>query len=145
VGCLKYKCILCFFIRDWRQQRFTPYVSHFPDSHTGVNIKLKLDTMISGIGLAKPDVKKYVVNDNAANAVLAIKLAPDLNQVSTLNEIIISLNYLIIASHANTYLFLIPGTLRLPHGPALREPHAQDGGHRRLRDEDRHSEGEGAF
>jgi hypothetical protein len=66
-------------------QRFTAFVSHFPSPHTGVNIKLKIDNMITGLGLDTPDVEKFVVNDNAANAVLAIKLSPNLNQARIMN------------------------------------------------------------
>jgi hypothetical protein len=79
---IKNRTFFILLIRDWRLQRFTPYVSHFPDAHSGVNIKLKIDTMISGLHLDTPDVEKYVVNDNAANAVLAIKLSPDLRQAN---------------------------------------------------------------
>ena len=88
--------------RDWILHRWTPFVKYFPESHTGVLIKLKIDGMIEQLGLATPSLltaallhpsetpamlneapppKKYVVNDNAPNAVLAIKLSPNLIQV----------------------------------------------------------------
>ena len=70
------------FSRDWSLHRWTPYVKHFPDSHTGVAIKLKIEDMICALGLNEANILKFVVNDNAANAVCAIKLSPDLNQVS---------------------------------------------------------------
>ena len=37
--------------------------------------------MIASLGLDSPDIIKYVVNDNAANAVCAITLSPDLIQI----------------------------------------------------------------
>ena len=74
-----------FIDKDWTLHRWTPYVRYFPDRHTGVNIKLTLDDMIGILDLARPgqshDIIKYVVNDNAANAVLAIQLSPNLSQV----------------------------------------------------------------
>ena len=35
---------------------------------------------IKSLGLNTPDIIKYVINDNASNAVKAIKISPDLNQ-----------------------------------------------------------------
>ena len=67
--------------KDWNLHRWTPFVKHFPDRHTGQLIKVKLDEMITSLGLDSPDIVKYVVNDNAANAVCAIKLSPDLIQI----------------------------------------------------------------
>ena len=69
--------------QDWYLHRWTPFVKHFPDRHTGTRIKLKIDDMIGQLGLDDIDtnILKYVVNDNAANAVLAIKLSPGLIQI----------------------------------------------------------------
>ena len=67
--------------KDWILHRWTPFVRNFPDRHTGLLIKVKLDDMIASLGLDSPDIIKYVVNDNAANAVCAIKLSPDLIQI----------------------------------------------------------------
>ena len=64
--------------KDWNLHRWTPFVKHFPDRHTGQLIKVKLDEMITSLGLDSPDIVKYVVNDNA---VCAIKLSPDLIQI----------------------------------------------------------------
>ena len=66
---------------DWYLHRWTPFVRHFPDRHTGTMIKVTIDDMIVSLGLDTPDIIKYVVNDNAANAVLAIKLSPNLKQI----------------------------------------------------------------
>ena len=56
-------------------------MQYFPGSHTGAGIKVKLDKMIEELGLATPDLLKFAVNDNAANAKLAIKLSDYLIQV----------------------------------------------------------------
>ena len=68
-------------VEAWYLHRWTPFVRHFPDRHTGAMINVKIDDMIESLGLSSSDVPKYVVNDNAANAVLAIKLSPDLIQI----------------------------------------------------------------
>ena len=65
--------------KEWILHRWTPFVKHFPDRHTGKLIKVKLDEMIRNLGLDSQDIIKYVVNDNAANAVLSI--SPDLIQI----------------------------------------------------------------
>ena len=67
--------------KDWLLHRWTKFVKHFPDRHIGKLIKLKLDEMIKSLGLDSPNIIKYVVNDNAASAVLAIKLSPNLVQI----------------------------------------------------------------
>ena len=67
--------------QEWYLHRWTPYVRHFPDRHTGSQIKIKIDHMIERLELDTTDIRKYVVNDNDAAAVLAIKLSPDLIQV----------------------------------------------------------------
>ena len=70
-----------FLDKNWLLHRWTPFVRHFPDRHTGAMIKLQLDEMIESLDLTGANTAKYVVNDNAANAVLAIKLSPDLVQI----------------------------------------------------------------
>lgn len=70
-----------FLDKNWLLHRWTPFVRHFPDRHTGVNIKLQLDEMIEALDLTSSDINKYVVNDNDASAVLAIKLSPNLVQI----------------------------------------------------------------
>ena len=69
--------------QDWYLHRWTPFIRHFPDRHTGTRIKLKIDNMIEELGLddINTNILKYVVNDNAKNAVLAIKLSPGLIQI----------------------------------------------------------------
>ena len=62
-----------FIDKYWVLHRYTPYVRHFPERHTGANISLDLDSMIEELGLDMPDVVKYSVNDNAANMVKAIR------------------------------------------------------------------------
>ena len=64
--------------KEWTLHRWTPFIRHFPDRHTGQLIKIKLDDMITSLGLDSPEIIKYVVNDNA---VCAIKLSPDLIQI----------------------------------------------------------------
>ena len=39
----------------------------FHDSHTSKLITVKVDGMIRSLGLAPPDILKYIVNDNAAD------------------------------------------------------------------------------
>ena len=56
------------------------FIQHFPDRHTGTTIKIKIDKMIKSLGLNTPGIIKYVINDNASNAVKAIKISLDLNQ-----------------------------------------------------------------
>ena len=70
-----------FLDKNWLLHRWTPFVRHFPDCHTGVNIKLQLDEMVQALDLTSADVNKYVVNDNDASAVLAIKLSPNFVQI----------------------------------------------------------------
>ena len=38
-----------FIDKDWKFHRWTPYVKHFPDRHTGAKIKLILDEMIGSL------------------------------------------------------------------------------------------------
>ena len=58
----------------WKLQRWTPFVRFFPDAHKAVKIKLNLDDMIESLDLTANKIKKYAVNDNAANAKAAIRL-----------------------------------------------------------------------
>ena len=83
---LSYLGSFTFAFRDWIIHRWTPFVRHFPDNHTGVNIKLNIDDMISRLRLDTLKIDKYVVNDNASNAVCAIKLSPDLTQILCANH-----------------------------------------------------------
>ena len=69
-----------FFFRDWHLHRWTPFVRYFPESHTGVAIKLSLGQMIEDLGLHVPEIWKVAVNDNASNCVKAIRLSDDLFQ-----------------------------------------------------------------
>ena len=59
-------------------------MKHFPDSHTGMNIKLKIDDMLDRLDLANPEhteIPLFAVNDSAANAKKAIQLSENLIQV----------------------------------------------------------------
>ena len=49
-------------------QRWVPFVSHFPEAHTAVNIKIQLEEMLAKLGLKDVPLRRVVVNDNAANA-----------------------------------------------------------------------------
>ena len=60
--------------------RWTPYVRHFPEAHTGLAIKLSLDGMIEELGLDVTNILKVAINDNASNCKLAIKLSDYLVQ-----------------------------------------------------------------
>ena len=66
--------------RKWKLRRWTPYVKFFPDAHKAVNIKIALDEMIESLEVDNPELKKYAVNDNAANAKAAIRLSSYLVQ-----------------------------------------------------------------
>ena len=61
-------------------------MKHFPDSHTGMNIKLKIDSMLDRLGMSNsehPKIPLFAVNDSAANAKKAIQLSEHLIQVLT--------------------------------------------------------------
>ena len=60
--------------------RWTSIVRHFPDRYSGTQTNIKI-YMFEQLGLNTANILKYVVNDNASNAVKAIKLSPDLNQI----------------------------------------------------------------
>ena len=62
-----------FIDHKWRMHRWTPFVKHFPGSHTGVRIALQLDSMIEELHLDTIAIQKYSVNDNAANQKKAIQ------------------------------------------------------------------------
>ena len=61
--------------------RLVPYTSHFPQRHTGVNIKMKIEKMLEALGLDSNTITKYVCHDNAANCVLGFSLIDDMVQV----------------------------------------------------------------
>ena len=69
-----------FVSKEFKLLRFVPFCSHFVEKHTGRNIKLRLDEMLESLGLLELPVKKFVVNDNAANAKCAIRLSDRLCQ-----------------------------------------------------------------
>ena len=56
--------------------RWTPIVRHFPDRYSGTQINIKIYDMIEQLGPNTTNILKYVVNDNASNAVKAIKMSP---------------------------------------------------------------------
>ena len=66
--------------RKWKLRRWTPYVKFFSDAHKAVHIKIALDEMIESLEVDNPELKKYAVNDNAANAKAAIRLSSYLVQ-----------------------------------------------------------------
>lgn len=73
--------LTCHFIdKDWELHRWTPFVSPFPARHTGKNIALGLDAMLDELGLDSSDWDLFVVNDNASNVKLGIKLTRHLKQ-----------------------------------------------------------------
>ena len=59
---------------------FFPFISFFEGSHTASNIRLKLDDLIEESCLGDSSLKKYCVNDGAANARAAVRLSKDLTQ-----------------------------------------------------------------
>ena len=61
--------------QNWKLRRWTPFVKFFPNAHKAVQIKIALDEMIEMLGVENPELKKYAVNDNAANAKAAIRLS----------------------------------------------------------------------
>ena len=76
-----YICLTVHFIdKFWNLHRFTPYIRPFPERHTGANIALTLDSMISDLGLDNNSAVLYAVNDNASNMRLGIKLSDNLVQ-----------------------------------------------------------------
>ena len=60
--------------------KFFPYIRFFEGSHTASNIRLKLDSLLEESCLADPSLKKYCVNDGAANARAAVRLSSGLEQ-----------------------------------------------------------------
>ena len=61
--------------QKWKLRRWTPFVKFFPEAHKAVQIKIALDEMIERLEVDNPELKKYAVNDNAANAKAAIRLS----------------------------------------------------------------------
>ena len=55
-------------------------MKYFPEAHTAVQMKVTLDGMIESLQLTEEKLKKYAVNDNAANAKAAIRLSQYLHQ-----------------------------------------------------------------
>ena len=47
-------------------RRVVPFVSYFPESHTGVNVRLKLTEFIRTLGLDGPGTRRVVTCDNAS-------------------------------------------------------------------------------
>ena len=73
--------LTCHFIdKDWELHHWTPYVSPFPARHTSKNMALGLDTMLEELELDSSLWELFVVNDNASNIKLGIKLTKHLKQ-----------------------------------------------------------------
>ena len=82
-SCAGHPCmsLTCHFIdKDWELHRWTPYVSPFPARHTGKNMALGLDAMLEELELDSSLWELFVVNDNASNIKLGIKLTKHLKQ-----------------------------------------------------------------
>ena len=69
-----YISLTCSFIDHlWKLHNWTPFVRHFPGSHTGLRIAITLDSMIEELCFDNKSIVKYSVNDNAANQKKAIR------------------------------------------------------------------------
>lgn len=77
---------LQFLTEQFEMIRLVPNVSHFPQRHTGLNIKLKVEKMLEAYGLLGSDVKIYVCHDNAANCKLAFRIFPGAIQMFCINH-----------------------------------------------------------
>ena len=67
--------------------RLVPFERHFPTRHTGRNIRLAIEKMIQKLRL-DPGIAKYIVHDNASNAVAAFKNHAGMKQLFCLNHTI---------------------------------------------------------
>lgn len=73
---------LHFIDGQFRLHRWTPFVRNFHGRHTGENIKAELTDMIGTFEMPE-GIPIYAVNDNAANAKLAISLSSMLEYLCT--------------------------------------------------------------
>ena len=65
---------LHFIDGSFRLHRWTPFVRNFHGRHTGANIEAELSEMVGTFEMPE-EIPIYAVNDNAANAKLAISLS----------------------------------------------------------------------
>ena len=65
---------LHFIDGSFRLHRWTPFVKNFQGCHTGANIEAELSDMVGSFKMPEV-IPIYAVNDNAANAKLAISLS----------------------------------------------------------------------
>ena len=53
---------------DFEYVRFCPFVNYMDGKkHTGQNIQIKFDNFLAKLNLDGPNVRRYIVLDNAAN------------------------------------------------------------------------------
>ena len=62
---------------NFRLVKMVPFIKYFENSHTGKNLKLKLDQMLNALNLK--DAKITAVCDTASNNKLMLKLSPGIN------------------------------------------------------------------
>ena len=77
-----------FLTPEMRLIRLVPFVTYFPQSHTGKNISLKVGEMLKLLELDDPTIKLYVSHDNARNCVLGFKLIDGMVQLFCVNHTI---------------------------------------------------------
>ena len=73
---LTLKSFVCFFVGlhySITICRWTPFIRHFRERHSGKAIELGLDEMLDDLGLLTYDLVKYCVADNASNMKKAIR------------------------------------------------------------------------
>jgi len=71
-----YICLTVHFIDlEWKLHRWTPFIRHFPLSHTGANIEAKLEDFMSELDLHTDEMKLFCTIDGGANIRLAVELS----------------------------------------------------------------------
>lgn len=67
---------------DNKMFKLTAYAEYFgPRRHTGANIEFSLRAFMTELGLDGPEIRRYIILDNAANNVKAMRLGTDLFEV----------------------------------------------------------------
>ena len=77
-----------YLTENFEMVRMVPFVSHFVAKHDGVNISLELTEMLGELNLLGPELKKYLVTDNASNMKLAVQLTSDVNDLRCSNHLL---------------------------------------------------------
>ena len=77
---------LTFLTDEMELIRLVPFVSYFPQRHTGMNIKLKVEKMLQALEIR--DLNLFICSDNAANCKLGFSLLPGVEQMFCINHTI---------------------------------------------------------